>query len=318
MKKEIQKKLRRIGYLVLTGLMAFSCLTSAFAKTTVLKDLETVESGRTGSITIELEDTEDGASKANVEVGIVQIADIKGGLYYPTEPFAEIDVDLNGIETNQELDEAAQKFYDLFIEKGMSADYQMKTNEQGSCFYKGIPVGVYLIYPIDIADYDHLTPVIIAIPTFDEIEGEMMYNVTCYPKHWSVVSDISIKKVDANDESKVLKKAEFTLFDAERNVLETVSTDSNGIATFENYKRGTYYLKETKAPKGYKLSQEEIKVVIDSNYDENTVYQVTISNELLPLISTGDSAPVLAVGALGLVSLGVILFVIKQKKKKTE
>lgn len=315
MKRKLLKLLKRTSYLVLTGFMTFTCLTSAFAETALPKDLEKVESGSTGSITIQLADTEENASKENVEVGIIQIADIEGGLYYQTDKFKEIDVDLNAIETNKELDEAAQKFHTLIADKEMTPDFQIKTNPEGIGFYKGLSVGVYLIYPIDIADYDHIAPVIIAIPTFDEVEGEMMYNVTAYPKHWPVVSDIKIKKVDADDQNKVLKKAEFTLYDADKKELETVATDENGIATFEDYKRGTYYLRETKAPQGYKLSKEEVKVVIDTNYDEDTVYQVTISNELLPLISTGDSNFVTTFAVLGCGSLAIILFITIKKRK---
>lgn len=67
-----------------------------------------------------------------------------------------------------------------------------------------------------------------------------------------------LKVVKYNDNGKVLPDAEFTLY-AERECNTVVSkntTDANGILTLENLIPGKhYYLKETKAPQGYKLPE---------------------------------------------------------------
>ncbi|CAM4070990.1 SpaA isopeptide-forming pilin-related protein [Bacillus manliponensis] len=79
-----------------------------------------------------------------------------------------------------------------------------------------------------------------------------------------------IKKVDA-DKQTVLADAEFTLYDkAGKNVIRTVSTKENGIAEFKNLRYGEYLLKETKAPKGYVISDElekGILIKLDSKTD---------------------------------------------------
>ncbi|MBS5942031.1 MAG: fibrinogen-binding adhesin SdrG C-terminal domain-containing protein [Finegoldia magna] len=74
-----------------------------------------------------------------------------------------------------------------------------------------------------------------------------------------------IVKIDKNKDekgnTKKLAGAKFSLLGA--NV--EVTTDKNGEATFTNIKPGSYTLRETKAPSGYKLDQDIKYVTIDSN-----------------------------------------------------
>ncbi|MDD7766904.1 MULTISPECIES: SpaA isopeptide-forming pilin-related protein [Anaerococcus] len=68
----------------------------------------------------------------------------------------------------------------------------------------------------------------------------------------------TVIKVDANNPEKRISGANFYLLGAEIGI----TTDSNGEATFSNIKPGTYTLKETKAPTGYKLDQEGKTITI--------------------------------------------------------
>ncbi len=72
----------------------------------------------------------------------------------------------------------------------------------------------------------------------------------------------SIVKVDSKDPSKKLKGASFKLLGANEN---EVITDGNGKATFTNIVPGTYTLKETKAPTGYKLDQESKIITVSAD-----------------------------------------------------
>ena len=77
----------------------------------------------------------------------------------------------------------------------------------------------------------------------------------------------SIVKVDSKDPSKKLAGASFKLLGANEN---EVITDANGKASFTNIVPGTYTLKETKAPAGYKLDQES-KIITVSPEGEISV-----------------------------------------------
>lgn len=78
--------------------------------------------------------------------------------------------------------------------------------------------------------------------------------------------NFKIQKVDADDENKRLKGAEFTLFDQKGSEeIQKVVTDENGIAEFKDIKIGKYILKETKAPDGYHIINTPVIVNISKD-----------------------------------------------------
>ena len=132
---------------------------------------------------------------------------------------------------------------------------------------------------------------------------------------------IQARKVDSLDATKVLKQAEFTLYDTDMEVLKVLETDENGLVIFENIKYGKYFLKETKAPVGYKLSDEVIEIVIDENYDKDHIYEVTVQNTFFPFITTvtGDNSNILLFVSIGSFALlGLVYLSIKKKQDKDE
>lgn len=65
----------------------------------------------------------------------------------------------------------------------------------------------------------------------------------------------------------LLEGAEFTLYEDDKitpvtGITNPVTTNASGVAAFDDLPRGIYYLKETKAPKGYTLNTTETKVTI--------------------------------------------------------
>lgn len=84
----------------------------------------------------------------------------------------------------------------------------------------------------------------------------------------------------------LLQDAEFTLYTdaACRNkvsitgVANPARTNASGVAVFGNLPIGTYYIKETKAPKGYALSDTITKVVITSDARQDITYRDTPLN----------------------------------------
>lgn len=132
---------------------------------------------------------------------------------------------------------------------------------------------------------------------------------------------IQARKVDSLDYTKVLKQAEFTLYDTNMEVIDLKETDENGLVIFENIKYGKYFLKETKAPVGYKLSDEVIEIVIDENYDKDHIYEVTVQNTFFPFITTvtGDNSNILLFVSIGSFALlGLVYLSIKKKQDKDE
>ncbi|PFF12217.1 hypothetical protein CN324_30155, partial [Bacillus anthracis] len=92
-------------------------------------------------------------------------------------------------------------------------------------------------------------------------------------KNEKVTGQFEIVKVDAEDKAKVLSDAEFEVYKDGKKV-ETLRTDKTGKVISQKLEPGTYTLKETKAPQGYKLLKEEIEVVVEAN----KVVQVQVEN----------------------------------------
>lgn len=313
------KKRKSINRLVkmLSFVLMFSFLTlPTFAQDdlpiiTDDEQLEEVEKEQLGSITITLEDTDEKLSKEGVDIALVKVANITGKAYELNTLFEDTGVDLMAIETAKQLEETA-----ILLKNSIPKNVQVtsiKTDINGQVVFDGLGVGVYLIYPLDTAEYENISPFIIAIPTFDEEVGQMAYDLEIHPKHTPNPS-IRVHKVDSVDKTKVLKEAEFTLYDENMVELQVVSTNANGIAEFYNVKNGTYFLKETKAPQGYRLSKDPIEVVVNEEYNGEKLFEITVPNALLPIIQTGDNANVSLYIGVALLSLSVLGFVVGKKK----
>lgn len=114
---------------------------------------------------------------------------------------------------------------------------------------------------------------------------------------------VVVNKVDSVTKKNIKSKNfEFTMYkDSEcTQKIETVQADKEqGTATFTNIPFGTVWIKETKAPLGYKLSKEIKEVVIDENTPIiDGVYSFEYVNVLMPTIvvkneiKTGDTTSV--------------------------
>lgn len=82
-----------------------------------------------------------------------------------------------------------------------------------------------------------------------------------------------------------LKGAEFALYGEDDTEIRRVTTDKAGVALFTGLKSGSYYIRETAAPEGYKLSDKKFDFTIDSNgvlsgegFAGDELYKLTVEN----------------------------------------
>ena len=139
---------------------------------------------------------------------------------------------------------------------------------------------------------------------------------------------IQVNKVDANTKQAIVSKDfEFTMYsDAEcKNVIKTVNANQeNGTATFENVGFGTYYIKETKAPLGYLLSDEVKKIVVDETLEGvGGIHSFVYENSLKPVevnagTKTGDNTNLVIPSALLVGSGCCIAIAVASSKRKNE
>ena len=89
---------------------------------------------------------------------------------------------------------------------------------------------------------------------------------------------VAVKKTDSEIADLNLEGAEFTIYDNNKNIVATITTNKDGYAESEHLNYGTYTMQETKAPKGYLLSNK----VWDININENDkTYTFDVSNDVI-------------------------------------
>ncbi len=129
---------------------------------------------------------------------------------------------------------------------------------------------------------------------------------------------VHINKIDSlTKEALIDKEVEFTLYDKDMNVLEVKTVDlATGIATFDVKAQTQYYIKETKAPLGYMLSDEIVSVNLTGT-EKNAEYTIFYENELLPVIKreveSGDASNILVYALAAMISL-VGVFGLRKKE----
>ena len=132
---------------------------------------------------------------------------------------------------------------------------------------------------------------------------------------------VKVIKKDSSDK-KVLKDAEFTLYDKDGSVVKDTSdqecigkTDENGIVTFNVAYSNNYYVKETKAPKGYELNETRYDVVLEENYDFIQPYVIEVEDKKIQSVDTSDTYDVLNCITVFLLSIVVLWLVVNQRMK---
>ena len=102
------------------------------------------------------------------------------------------------------------------------------------------------------------------------------------------VNPFNLKITKTNEHGKVLKGAEFTLYSDKdcTKVVDTQVSDENGVLSFKDLKvETTYYFKETKAPKGYRIPADEngnayVHSVYVKSVPQNNTFDFTVDNAM--------------------------------------
>ncbi|MED0952638.1 SpaA isopeptide-forming pilin-related protein [Bacillus mobilis] len=87
----------------------------------------------------------------------------------------------------------------------------------------------------------------------EKISGDLSVN-------WESIGNLKLKKIGENNEA--LSGAVFDVFNSNNQKVGTMTTDKNGIATLSNLPIGSYTVKETKAPEGHILKENNQTIEI--------------------------------------------------------
>ncbi|MDE6476082.1 MAG: Cys-Gln thioester bond-forming surface protein [Erysipelotrichaceae bacterium] len=156
------------------------------------------------------------------------------------------------------------------------------TNEEGYAISKQLPYGWYSVQEEEVEGFDKLEAFKVFINEDQKVFHYLVENTMTIRKN-----NLEVIKRD-NVTKEVLSNAEITLYDEHMQVIETKLSDEKGSVLFSNLLSGIYYVKETKAPDGYHLSEDIIQVVI-SDDDVSNEYKIEILNvKIEEAVATGD------------------------------
>ena len=101
---------------------------------------------------------------------------------------------------------------------------------------------------------------------------------------------VTVEKYDNDTKTKEsvskyasLEGASYNLYDSNYNVIKTLSTNENGSLIFDGLSKGTYYVQEVEASKGYTVSSKMHEIVLDTDNINVVInsYEDIIKNKIL-------------------------------------
>ena len=147
-------------------------------------------------------------------------------------------------------------------------------------------------------------------------------------KDMPILKTIRIIKADSSTKEVIKDDFKFGIYeDAEctKLIKEVKSNKDEGTVTFEDLRYGTYFIKESKQPHGYKLSDKVLKLEINDKgvfidnteiEDKDDIYSFTFYNDLIPKVQTGNEMNYILLATLmGLSLIGITTGVIALKRK---
>lgn len=150
-------------------------------------------------------------------------------------------------------------------------------------------------------------------------------------KDMPILKDVKLIKIDSDTKEVIKSKFTFGLYADEECTQLIKQVDSNkeeGTASFKDLRFGTYYIKEIKAPKGYEISNEIIKLEINDKgvfvngtvvTENDEVYSFEFENKQIPKIQTGNEINytlLISIIVISLLGITTGMVVLKRKNKK--
>lgn len=164
----MKRRVKSNFLLCITAIFLFAFSSQVYADNHNVSENQQSKEER-GSICVALTEGRTGTSRENVEFSCTKVG----------EEYRSSGVNIDEIKSAKDLEEAAKKLEALNI----SGEKILRTDKNGNLCFQDLPVGIYFLEATDIAQYENVTPFLISIPTFDEKEGKMIYDIQVIPKH---------------------------------------------------------------------------------------------------------------------------------------
>lgn len=290
------KTFQRILAIALALIMSLSVLgTVAFADEDDSTPSATIDTTKTGSITIHKYEAEGGSGNgdgSNLGDNAPTADGLKGVTFtiYKVMNADEVVAYYNGTNTpavavsNYVTDGAINDDYSVFATQ--------TTDENGVAKFEGLEVGMYVVIETDYPDKvtDPAEPFLVSIPmTNPSNETAWMYDVHVYPKNSTSVGGVKLVKYG---EENALLDATFALYKIEGST-ETdkgTYTTTNGEVTISDLEHGYYKLVETATAEGYIVNATPIYFTVNQN---NTVTYDSANTQHQKVVPSNNNSAIL-------------------------
>ncbi len=167
--------------------------------------------------------------------------------------------------------------FHILDENGKVVD-SITSDENGIATSKKLPLGTYYYQEIS-APENYVVDTTIHKFKLTENEQTIVKKVVNIEKYGS----LQILKLDKKSNAPIAN-VQFNIMDVNGNILDTVTTDENGIAVSKNLPMGTYYYQEISAPNGYIMDKNVYDFTLETH---EQIVNVTVYNEKEELPVTG-------------------------------
>lgn len=259
---------------------------------------------KTGSISVTLTEQQDKDPLVGAELSVYYVATVRmnpdGKLgYIPTEAFENAELDLNDPALATKLDT-------LVLELPVSS-IQMTTDEKGTAHCKDLALGLYFVKQTGAVEgFAPCTPFLVTVPG-KNADG-YVYEVNASPKtEVERRVSITVKKVWNTDKS--TEAADHVTVQLLRNgkVVKTATLNAQNhwqITYTDLPESDAYSIQEIDVPKGFTATYSQT----------GDVFTVTNTSTLIQTGQLTWPIPVLAVGGMLLLAVGIVLL---KKKRET-
>ena len=147
-------------------------------------------------------------------------------------------------------------------------------------------------------------------------------------KDMPILKNVKVIKVDSETKEIIKDRFTFAIYEDQectKLIKEVQSNKEDGTAIFEDLRYGTYYIKETKAPTDYELSNKVVKVEINDKgifvddkqmEEKDDTVEFTFENKKIEVPKTGDDSNIKLFAGIGLLSLlGATYIIIRNHNK---
>ena len=156
---------------------------------------------------------------------------------------------------------------------------KQKTNKEGKITIKGLPVGKYTVTEISAPEGYILKA---ETKTVTVKTGETARIKAVNEK---IIGGLEIIKIDEDTKEKI-EGVTFEILDENKNVVDTIVTNKDGIAEKQDLIVGKYYYREISAPDKYIVDSKEKSFKLSDNGE---IFEATVYNEAKTLPVTGGS-----------------------------